>query len=98
MPSTLPTLEPSVSMSPSANPSSSPSCYAGANSGRITNVNPTDCPLHECAGNCKTTSNCREGLTCLIRDENTDRRVPGCGGFAYEDNNYCIKVRDLTIS
>ena len=98
MPSSNPSvsLMPSVSISPSASPSSAPTCYAGLNNGQINNINPSDCRLHECSGNCVGTRSCRPGLICLKRRINDSPIVPGCGGNAYKNNNYCIKVRDQT--
>jgi len=80
-------------MSPSAHPSSAPSCYAGLDNGLINNVNHADidCPLYECGGSC-TKSSCREGLICFERSAKDGKKVPGCKGNAYRNNNYCIKA------
>eukprot|EP00980_Cylindrotheca_fusiformis_P002012 scaffold444_cov109-Cylindrotheca_fusiformis.AAC.9 len=59
----------------------------------------TDFPLGLCQGDCDTSADCADGLTCHQRD--AGEPVPGCTGGAEDDSNtdYCVPIRQpLEIS
>jgi len=95
-PSSILSTPPSVSKSPSPLPSSSPStaptCYGGFNAGLVESISlSSECPLHECAGDCDVDSDCLPGLICFQRALDDSSSVPGCRGKGINHWDYCIK-------
>jgi len=52
-------------------------------------VTPKTLPLDECAGDCDSDAQCKEGLSCYQRTGFDT--VPGCDGAGTKDHDYCMK-------
>ena len=51
-------------------------------------------PFGRCRGDCDSSADCMPGLICLERD-GVENNVPGCGGLATLDVDYCVSPSDV---
>ena len=51
-------------------------------------------PFGKCRGDCDSDEDCQGSLICLERD-GVENNVPGCGGLATLDVDYCVSPSDI---